>query len=133
MVPSTSFELAESLRQAELLTRAQVIKLASEMLPNLSEDPQELAFALVQRGWLTSFQAEQALLGEARQLVLGGFRLLPPLGAGGMGLVYKAWQRRLRRIVALKVIRPELIEQNPASIRRFKREALAVAKLSHPN
>src|SRR5262249_19067307 len=56
-----------------------------------------------------------------------------PLGAGGMGQVYKAWQKRLNRTVALKLIRPELIEQNPGAIRRFRREALAVAQLSHPN
>jgi eukaryotic-like serine/threonine-protein kinase len=133
MVPSKSYELAEALRRADLLTPSQILKLASELLPSLSEDPQELAFALVQRGWLTSYQAEQVLLGNAQQLVLGGYRLLAPLGSGGMGLVYKAWQKKLNRTVALKVIRPELMNQNRAAAERFRREALAVAQLSHPN
>jgi serine/threonine-protein kinase len=133
MVPSTSYELAEAIRQAELLKPPQVAKLASEILPNLSQDPQELAFALVQRGWLTSFQAEQALQGNAQQLHLGGYILLAPIGTGGMGQIYKAWQKRLSRTVALKVIRPELMKENPGAVRRFKREALAVAQLSHPN
>ncbi len=133
MALSTTFELADSLRETGLLSQGQIGKLTSELLPNLSEDPQELAYALVQRGWLTSYQAEQSLQGMTRQLVLGGYRLLEPLGAGGMGQVFKAWQKRLNRIVALKLIRPELMEQNPAAVRRFKREALAVAQLNHPN
>src|SRR5262245_22960594 len=133
MVPSTSYELAEAIRQADLLKPPQIAKLASEILPNLSEDPQELAFALVQRGWLTSYQAEQALQGKSLQLHLGGYTLLAPIGTGGMGVVFKAWQKRLARTVALKVIRPELMKENPGAVRRFKREAMAVAQLSHPN
>src|SRR5262245_63515 len=133
MVPSTSYELAESIRQADLLKPAQIAKLAAELLPSLSEDPQELAFALVQRGWLTSYQSEQALQGNAQQLTIGGYQLLAPLGAGGMGQVFKAWQMRLSRTVALKLIRPELLKESPGAVRRFKREALAVAQLSHPN
>jgi serine/threonine-protein kinase len=87
----------------------------------------------VQRGWLTSFQAEQVLAGHAQQLILGGYRLLQLLGTGGMGEVFKAWQQRLNRVVAIKVIRPDLLAQNPGTVRRFRREALAVAQLSHPN
>src|SRR5260370_922331 len=132
MVPTTASALAETLRLEGLLSRAQVVKVA-EMLTGLSDDPQELAFALVQRGWLTSYQAEQALEGKSKQLVLGGFHLLSPVGAGGMGQVFKAWQKRLNRTVALKLIRPELLEANPSAARRFRREALAVAQLSHPN
>jgi serine/threonine-protein kinase len=133
MVPTKSYELAEAIRQADLLTPSQILKIASELLPNLSEDPQELAFALVQRGWLTSYQAEQALLGNAQQLVVGGYRLLAPIGTGGMGQVFKAWQKRLNRTVAIKVIRPELVKQNPGAVLRFRREAMLVAQLSHPN
>src|SRR5262245_33240216 len=97
MAPTTASEFAESLRQADLLTQPQVIRIASELLPALSDDPQELAFALVQRGWLTSYQAELALQGKTAQLVVGGYRLLSPIGAGGMGEVFKAWQKRLNR------------------------------------
>src|SRR5437868_4126189 len=132
MGPSSATELAEILRRTELLSRARVVKVA-EMLMGLSGDPQELAYALVQRGWLSSYQAEQALEGKAEQLVLGGYQLLSPLGSGGMGQVFKARQKRLNRTVALKLIRPDLLEANPGAARRFKREAHAVAQLSHPN
>jgi len=60
-----------------------------------------------------------------------GYTILATLGQGGMGHVYKAVQERLDRIVALKVIRHD--RQDTEAIRRFRREAKAAAKLSHPN
>src|SRR6266487_3674127 len=60
-----------------------------------------------------------------------GYTILATLGQGGMGQVYKAVQERLERIVALKVIRQD--RQDTEAIRRFRREAKAAAKLSHPN
>ncbi len=54
------------------------------------------------------------------------------LGRGGMGVVYRARQRSLDRFVALKLIAPERVD-DPEFAERFSREALALAKLSHPN
>src|SRR5262245_7690842 len=133
MVPSSTSALADLLRQSGILTQAQIDTLDAELLPSLSDDPQELAYALVQRGWITSYQADQLLQGKSRQLVLEGYWLLEPLGSGGMGQVFRAWEKRLNRIVALKVLRPELAAQNPSAVRRFKREALAAKRLNHPN
>jgi serine/threonine protein kinase len=62
-----------------------------------------------------------------------GYQILGKLGQGGMGHVFKARQDRLGRLVALKIIRKESVSQDPASIRRFQREAKAAAQLSHPN
>src|SRR5713101_4582395 len=123
IVPSQPVELAESLRQLELLTRSQIEQLG-QLLANLSDDPGELACALVNRGWLTSYQTEQVLAGKAKNLVLGDYQLLKPLGTGGMGQVFQAKQKRLNRIVALKLIRADLVESNPAAVRRFQHEAL---------
>ncbi len=61
---------------------------------------------------------------------LGEFRLIRPLDRGGMGVLYLAEQEPLGRAVALKVIRPELLD-SPVAAERFRREALAVAKLKH--
>ena len=58
--------------------------------------------------------------------------LLEPLGAGGMGRVYKARQLQLDRIVALKILSPELA-RDPSFSERFTREARALARLNHPN
>lgn len=63
---------------------------------------------------------------------VGPYRLERKLGAGGMGVVYAAWDERLERRVALKQIRPEGAE-DPRRRARFRREARAVAQLDHPS
>ena len=62
---------------------------------------------------------------------LGAYRLLEPLGSGGMGEVYLAEHTLLARRVALKVLPPEMAS-HPEKIARFEREAKAIASLSHP-
>jgi serine/threonine protein kinase len=63
---------------------------------------------------------------------LGPYEIVAPLGAGGMGEVYRARDTRLGREVAVKVL-PESLAGNPDRQARFEREARAVAALSHPN
>ncbi|HVE65318.1 MAG TPA: serine/threonine-protein kinase, partial [Thermoanaerobaculia bacterium] len=63
---------------------------------------------------------------------LGPYEILAPLGAGGMGEVYRARDTRLGREVAVKVL-PEKLAADPDALARFEREAKAVAALSHPN
>jgi TolB-like protein len=63
---------------------------------------------------------------------LGLYRLIAPLGAGGMGEVWKARDEKLDRDVALKVL-PARLAADPDALARFEREAKAVAALSHPN
>src|SRR5258706_4813770 len=62
----------------------------------------------------------------------GPYEILAPLGAGGMGEVYKARDTRLDRTVAIKVL-PEHLSQKPQLRDRFEREARAVSSLSHPH
>jgi serine/threonine protein kinase len=63
---------------------------------------------------------------------IGRYRIVGSLGAGGMGEVYRAQDPRLDREVAIKILPPDLAG-DPAALTRFKREAKAVAALSHPN
>src|SRR6476646_9459092 len=63
---------------------------------------------------------------------LGSYEILSPLGAGGMGEVYRARDRKLDREVAVKVL-PAQLTANADALSRFEREAKAVAALSHPN
>jgi TolB-like protein/tetratricopeptide (TPR) repeat protein len=63
---------------------------------------------------------------------LGSYEILSPLGAGGMGEVYRARDAKLKRDVAVKVL-PATLAGDADALARFEREALAVASLSHPN
>src|SRR5262245_20857919 len=63
---------------------------------------------------------------------LGPYEILAPLGAGGMGEVWRARDTRLQRDVAVKVL-PESLSKDVEALARFEREALAIAALSHPN
>ena len=63
---------------------------------------------------------------------LGPYEILSPLGAGGMGEVYRARDSKLDRDVAIKVL-PASVAGDPDALARFEREAKAVAALSHPN
>jgi serine/threonine-protein kinase len=63
---------------------------------------------------------------------LGPYEILAPLGAGGMGEVYRARDPRLGREVAIKVL-PEDLSDDPERLRRFEKEARAAAALNHPN
>ncbi len=63
---------------------------------------------------------------------LGPYEVLAPLGAGGMGEVYRARDTRLDRDVAIKVL-PDVLAHDPDRVARFQREAKVLASLSHPN
>ncbi len=63
---------------------------------------------------------------------LGAYEILSPLGAGGMGEVYRARDTRLHRDVAIKAL-PEEFAREPGRLARFEREARVLASLNHPN
>ena len=92
----------------------------------------DLARALVRAGKLTPYQAGALSQGKARGLLIGKYFILDKLGAGGMGVVFKARHRRLGRIVALKILPPTLARDKDL-LSRFRREVDVAARLSHPN
>src|ERR1035441_6975096 len=63
---------------------------------------------------------------------LGPYEIQSPLGAGGMGEVYRARDTRLDRTVAIKLL-PSHLSSNPEALQRFDREARAISSLNHPN
>ena len=103
--------------------------LTSEQRPTAAD---QLARIMFQKGLLTKFQAQAVFQGKTRGLVVGNYVVLDKLGAGGMGQVYKAQHRKMKRIVALKML-PSQATQSPEAVKRFQREVEAAAKLSHPN
>jgi len=71
-------------------------------------------------------------LGISAGTRLGPYEIIAPLGAGGMGEVYRARDTRLERTVAIKVL-PSHLSDNPDLKQRFEREAKAISQLNHPN
>ena len=118
-VESRSTFLAEACAGDEDLRRdVEALLLARDRSPSLS-DPQPALTGLASTGTLLDRQ-------------LGSYRVTGRLGAGGMGEVYRAYDDRLRRDVAIKVV-PGSFAANPDRLARFTREARLLAALNHPN
>jgi response regulator RpfG family c-di-GMP phosphodiesterase len=99
--------------------------LGSDNLPRMLEE-------LTAKGLLTEYQSRLIEAGKDFGLIFGNYRVLERLGAGGMGIVFKAEHVDLRRTVALKVISSSSAD-DPYAVRRFMAEMRAVAQLQHPN
>lgn len=98
-------------------------ELDRRVAPLPTRDPAAVAGHLVRAGVLTRFQADKLLAGQWHALAVGPYRLLCPLGRGGMGVVYLARDVRRdaqRPVVALKVLAP--LRAEPTALARFRRE-----------
>jgi serine/threonine protein kinase/DNA-binding NarL/FixJ family response regulator len=95
-------------------------------------DGETLLGSMVASEKLTPYQAEAVRDRNFQDLVIGNYVVLERLGAGGMGTVYKARHRRMKRLVALKVL-PREVARSQTFVQRFQREVEAVARLVHPN
>lgn len=117
-----------------LMSADEVQELQVSLPPELlrADDSQEFVRELVARKKLTAYQAAALYQGKGEQLVYGNYLILEKLGQGGMGTVFKAEHRRMKRVVALKVLSRTAMK-SPDAVRRFRREVEAAAKLDHPN
>jgi hypothetical protein len=120
---SSSFVLAEDWQQLPASVQSEL---------NRCSEPNVLVDKLVEHKLLTEFQASRIKSGKTFGLVLGNFRVLERLGAGGMGVVYKAEHITMRRLAAIKVLASFGVE-DPQMLLRFRAEMRAVAQLNHPN
>ncbi len=120
----------QNLRISKLLTNQQ-FRLVVDKLGQV-HDTREIAKALASWKLLTKFQAKNLLMGRTGGYFLGPYKILDQLGQGGMGRVYKAMHQTMNRVVALKVLTPQLVNTERAK-ELFLREVQAAAQLSHPN
>jgi serine/threonine protein kinase/DNA-binding NarL/FixJ family response regulator len=123
-------ELLSSLKESGLLVGADLDQAAAAA--SQTSDAGVLAHTLMRSGILTPYQMDAVFTGKAAELRVGNYDVLDQLGAGGMGTVFKARHRRMKRIVALKVLAKNL-ERDDSFVRRFQREVETIARLSHPN
>ncbi len=132
MEPSVE-ELVHTLSASGLVSPEEITKLFERFPPGQgAASGQELLAEMVRAGKLTEFQARAVAEGRTSSLVLGNYLLLDRLGEGGMGQVFKAWHRRMDRVVALKML-PAWATDSREAVERFQREVKAAARLSHPN
>jgi hypothetical protein len=95
--------------------------------------PRACSAQLVAAGALTAYQAEQVLAGQGRALHIGPYVLQERLGHGGMGHVYKAEHRWMKRVVALKIVgQVRRAGGDLAALTHFRREVEAAGRLRHP-
>jgi eukaryotic-like serine/threonine-protein kinase len=130
MAAQTPGELLQWLAANEFLPAPHV----AELQANLASFADRHAFVkdMVQRHWLTPYQANQILTDNATVLILGPFRILERIGEGAMGQVFKAWHVLLGKFVAVKMIHQHLLA-NAKVMDRFRQEMAAAAQLAHPN
>ncbi len=95
-------------------------------------DSKALAHKLVREGILTEYQTRRFLAGKSHGLLVGKYVILDRLGSGSMGRVYKAHHQLMGRVVALKIIAPEIVT-NERVVARFQREMRLVGRLDHAN
>jgi serine/threonine protein kinase len=126
-------QFLDGIAEHSILAMDELARMRRHLSPEqLEAAPESLARELVKRRKLTRFQAVQLLQGRGRSLVFGEYLVLDKAGEGGMGQVYKSEHRRMKRIVALKVLPPQTTSSK-SLVERFYKEVELAARLAHPN
>src|SRR5262245_29402575 len=125
-------DFLQNLSDSGLFSPAEITAILHALPGPPAENGVMLAEQLVAAEILTPFQAAAVRERDFARLVIGNYQVLDRLGAGGMGTVYKARHRRMKRVVAIKVLAAD-VAQSEAWVQRFQREVEAVARLQHPN
>jgi serine/threonine-protein kinase len=126
-------DLLPVIQKSGILADRQFNELRNRVLNGqLPVEPKLLAMKLVRDKVLTDYQARRFLSNKSHGLTVGKYVILDRLGSGSMGRVYKAQHQLMGRVVALKIIAPQIIT-NDRVVARFQREMRMVGRLDHPN
>ncbi len=126
--PPSLDEFSRALLELGLVDAAELESFANDS----AEGVLGLSRALVRAGKVTPYQAAAIYQRKSRGLLIGNYLILEKLGQGGMGVVFKARHRRLKRVGALKILPPSLARDRDA-VMRFRREVEAAGRLKHAN
>ncbi len=126
-------DLLPVMRNSGIFSEKQLADIKSKMLQgDYPLDSVALAECLVRDLVITGYQAKRFLSNRSTGLIVGRYVVLDRIGSGSMGRVYKARHHMMDRVVALKIIAPE-IASNDRVVARFQREMKLVGRLDHPN
>jgi eukaryotic-like serine/threonine-protein kinase len=132
-VDQVPLDLLPVIRSSGVLGDRQLAEIKTKVLQgDYPLDSTALADRLVRDNVLTAFQAKRFLSNRPQGLVVGRYIILDRVGSGSMGRVYRAHHVMMDRVVALKIIAPE-ISSNERVVARFQREMKLVGRLDHPN
>jgi eukaryotic-like serine/threonine-protein kinase len=134
-MPTSNSQFIENLKKSGLFNKEQlqsILKDLESQIVDQAEDARLIAHELVRKQVLTPYQATILYQGKLGNLFIGNYDILGRIGAGGMGAVFKARHRVMRRIVAIKVL-PRRVVNDRNSVQRFRREVQTAAQLQHPN
>ena len=129
--PVAAADFVALVQKSGLLSAAQLEDFLKRNSP-LPESPKQLAQQFIKEGLLTRFHAAHLLSGKHRGFILGQYKILQQIGAGGMGVIFLGEHVGMGRKVAIKVL-PASRAADRESLERFYREARVVAALDHPN
>jgi len=129
-------DIVEKAVDLRLITRERLEEALEEArLFSTGEPHEKVLDVLLEKGALEPGDVEfvrAAMLEGEHPSKIAGFELVEKIGEGSMGVVYRARQSSMDRIVALKILSPRLA-RNPRYVARFTREARSAARLNHPN
>ncbi len=129
----SAVDLLDAVESLGLVPHSQAGTLRTTFTAEPTLTAHEALHQLVERGLLTTYQAERLSAGEEQSLVIGGrYRIRELRGAGGMGTVFLAVDGQLGRNVALKIL-PARLVRDTGAVARFEREAKAMGRLAHGN
>ncbi len=127
-------DFAANLARSGLVDPQVVSRALADLDPEPAADASiRLARRLMQTGALTPYQARKVLAGATQGFDLGGYRILQPLGEGGMGKVFLAVHKADGRRVAMKVLPPKKALGDEHALNRFRREMDLSRRVQHPN
>jgi serine/threonine-protein kinase len=130
---SLPLDLLPVMRNSGIFTEKQLADIKSKMLQgDYPLESVSLAECLIRDQVITGYQAKRFLSNRSNGLIVGRYIILDRIGSGSMGRVYKARHHMMDRVVALKIIAPE-IASNDRVVARFQREMKLVGRLDHPN
>jgi serine/threonine-protein kinase len=126
-------ELLRNIEKAGILSDRQIDEIRTKLrVGDYPYDTEQLARRLVRDRLLTEYQATRLLKNKPYGLSIGKYVILEKVGSGSMGRVYKARHQLMGRLVAIKIVAPE-IASNARVVARFQREMKMVGRLDHPN